>query len=448
MTEFWVSQAKHWCKVCERWVSGHARSIKLHEDSKFHKENAKIKDREMRQRKRDQDQEEASTVAELARMERAAHLAVYGTDEGCLPVPEGSSSSSSSGAGPGPPGGGGGSSSAAGSSGRVGDWDPHAPPGQRGEEASRNDGDGGGERKPPKMTDAELAAFRKRRELVARLKKDWVELQDFGSGVIYYMNLRTMERQPQRPRGLEDEEDFARPACEWLAIASAKKEEGGDADAAPETYYYNYRTGKSEWEKPADFVSLEESRKIFAQRDRDMLDSKRNRLRGADGKPIAGKKRRGADGDAGDGNAGEEAPKKKPRVVLPGGWEVVDESESHHFAAKAPAADSGADENGADDGEPDAGSAKKNAFAKDDRVGELVRARNTGLEKEFDNPLAMLKARSEKEREIGREDLHRETNIVVTKASIALTEKDDGGFKKKKIGGKTTRKRNRDDDDD
>ena len=38
MTEYWVSQAKHWCTYCKQWISANKHEIKRHEEGRKHKE--------------------------------------------------------------------------------------------------------------------------------------------------------------------------------------------------------------------------------------------------------------------------------------------------------------------------------------------------------------------------------------------------------------------------
>jgi hypothetical protein len=39
MTEWWVSQKKHFCKICRVWTGGHIRQITKHEEGRLHIEN-------------------------------------------------------------------------------------------------------------------------------------------------------------------------------------------------------------------------------------------------------------------------------------------------------------------------------------------------------------------------------------------------------------------------
>eukprot|EP00013_Stygamoeba_regulata_P018596 CAMPEP_0177672564 /NCGR_PEP_ID=MMETSP0447-20121125/25416_1 /TAXON_ID=0 /ORGANISM="Stygamoeba regulata, Strain BSH-02190019" /LENGTH=50 /DNA_ID=CAMNT_0019180255 /DNA_START=15 /DNA_END=164 /DNA_ORIENTATION=- len=37
MTEYWVSSAKHYCKVCNVWMTDNKETIRRHEAAKKHK---------------------------------------------------------------------------------------------------------------------------------------------------------------------------------------------------------------------------------------------------------------------------------------------------------------------------------------------------------------------------------------------------------------------------
>ena len=52
MTEYWVSQAKHWCEYCRIYIGGSKQSIAFHENGKKHKEIVELSLKDMRQRAR------------------------------------------------------------------------------------------------------------------------------------------------------------------------------------------------------------------------------------------------------------------------------------------------------------------------------------------------------------------------------------------------------------
>eukprot|EP00922_Rhytidocystis_sp_ex-Travisia-forbesii_P001401 GHVS01001936.1.p1 GENE.GHVS01001936.1~~GHVS01001936.1.p1 ORF type:complete len:378 (-),score=102.01 GHVS01001936.1:2-1135(-) len=72
MTEFWVSQAKHYCKICKIWVSGHAQNIKRHELTDVHLMKAREQLKEMRKKDAEQEMAVANEIKEIRRMEKAA----------------------------------------------------------------------------------------------------------------------------------------------------------------------------------------------------------------------------------------------------------------------------------------------------------------------------------------------------------------------------------------
>ena len=53
MTEYWVSQAKHWCEYCRIYIGGSKQSIAFHEAGKKHKEIVELSLNDMRMRGRE-----------------------------------------------------------------------------------------------------------------------------------------------------------------------------------------------------------------------------------------------------------------------------------------------------------------------------------------------------------------------------------------------------------
>ena len=72
MTEYWVSQARHWCEFCRIWTAGNKSSIAFHESGKKHKEAVELSLREMRKRGRERKVEQNELERELAKIERSA----------------------------------------------------------------------------------------------------------------------------------------------------------------------------------------------------------------------------------------------------------------------------------------------------------------------------------------------------------------------------------------
>eukprot|EP01083_Nonionella_stella_P299555 1018077_1 len=72
MTEFWISNARHYCKECKCWMDGKASSIRKHEEGYRHKGNV---DRLLKQLKREKivaQRESHKQSMEFAAIERAA----------------------------------------------------------------------------------------------------------------------------------------------------------------------------------------------------------------------------------------------------------------------------------------------------------------------------------------------------------------------------------------
>ena len=72
MTEYWVSQAKHWCEYCRIYIAGNKSSIAFHENGKKHKEIVELSLRDMRKRGRERRHEESDLQKELNKIEKNA----------------------------------------------------------------------------------------------------------------------------------------------------------------------------------------------------------------------------------------------------------------------------------------------------------------------------------------------------------------------------------------
>ena len=72
MTEYWVSQAKHWCEYCRIFIGGSKQSIAFHENGKKHKEIVAMSLKDMRKRGRERRMEKDDMDKEMAKIERAA----------------------------------------------------------------------------------------------------------------------------------------------------------------------------------------------------------------------------------------------------------------------------------------------------------------------------------------------------------------------------------------
>ena len=60
MTDYWVSTQKHFCEICKVYISGHSRSILMHNMSKKHVETEKLMlreaDKKQKQKKKDDEE--------------------------------------------------------------------------------------------------------------------------------------------------------------------------------------------------------------------------------------------------------------------------------------------------------------------------------------------------------------------------------------------------------
>ena len=72
MTEYWVSQARHWCEYCKIYINGSKSSIAFHEQGRKHKEIVELFLKDMRKRNRERKIERQDLDRELAKIERDA----------------------------------------------------------------------------------------------------------------------------------------------------------------------------------------------------------------------------------------------------------------------------------------------------------------------------------------------------------------------------------------
>ncbi|KFP30466.1 WW domain-binding protein 4, partial [Colius striatus] len=96
-------------------------------------------------------------------------------------------------------------------------------------------------------------------------KKEWVQGLS-PEGYTYYYNTKTGESQWEKPKGFQGNSQNSQTVAEWV--------EGVTEDG--HTYYYNTQTGVSTWEKPAGFVSSsnEKSRRDKCSEELAETDSK------------------------------------------------------------------------------------------------------------------------------------------------------------------------------
>ena len=76
MTEFWVSNAKHYCKYCKVWMQGDRVSIRNHESGKRHQEALLEFKKERSEAKRGAALDERELQKQLREIEKAAAAAV------------------------------------------------------------------------------------------------------------------------------------------------------------------------------------------------------------------------------------------------------------------------------------------------------------------------------------------------------------------------------------
>eukprot|EP00429_Kryptoperidinium_foliaceum_P135886 CAMPEP_0176285574 /NCGR_PEP_ID=MMETSP0121_2-20121125/52441_1 /TAXON_ID=160619 /ORGANISM="Kryptoperidinium foliaceum, Strain CCMP 1326" /LENGTH=144 /DNA_ID=CAMNT_0017626065 /DNA_START=57 /DNA_END=488 /DNA_ORIENTATION=+ len=76
MTEWWVSQKKHWCDICKVWTGGHIQQILKHKNGRMHIDHEAKMLSDARERETTRQKEEQSLKDELAAIERAAAAAM------------------------------------------------------------------------------------------------------------------------------------------------------------------------------------------------------------------------------------------------------------------------------------------------------------------------------------------------------------------------------------
>ncbi len=87
MTEYWVSQAKYYCKICNTWIADNKASRSFHEKSNTHKFKKEFADKKKQADKLHGARSEYDLQRQLKQIERAAQAALRGevyepTDEG------------------------------------------------------------------------------------------------------------------------------------------------------------------------------------------------------------------------------------------------------------------------------------------------------------------------------------------------------------------------------
>ncbi|KAI9289761.1 hypothetical protein BC943DRAFT_315094 [Umbelopsis sp. AD052] len=72
MSEFWVSQQRHWCQYCKKYITNNKPSISIHESGKAHKDMVEKFLRDVYKRGKESQKEKAEVQKELERIEQAA----------------------------------------------------------------------------------------------------------------------------------------------------------------------------------------------------------------------------------------------------------------------------------------------------------------------------------------------------------------------------------------
>ena len=76
MSEYWVSQAKHYCKVCNCYIADNKASRAHHENGAKHKEKVEILNKQKRDEKLHGARSEVELKHQLAEIEKAAKEAI------------------------------------------------------------------------------------------------------------------------------------------------------------------------------------------------------------------------------------------------------------------------------------------------------------------------------------------------------------------------------------
>ena len=78
MTEYWVSQAKYYCKICNTWIADNKASRSFHEKSNTHKFKKEFADKKKQADKLHGARSENDLQRQLKQIERAAQAALRG----------------------------------------------------------------------------------------------------------------------------------------------------------------------------------------------------------------------------------------------------------------------------------------------------------------------------------------------------------------------------------
>eukprot|EP00743_Colponemidia_sp_Colp-15_P002722 GILK01002948.1.p2 GENE.GILK01002948.1~~GILK01002948.1.p2 ORF type:complete len:133 (+),score=26.49 GILK01002948.1:183-581(+) len=73
MTEYWVSQAKHWCPYCKIFINGSKSSVSAHDQGLKHKDSMNRFLKESRKKDKEKHHEDADVMKQLREIEKAAY---------------------------------------------------------------------------------------------------------------------------------------------------------------------------------------------------------------------------------------------------------------------------------------------------------------------------------------------------------------------------------------
>ncbi|CAM0136372.1 unnamed protein product [Umbelopsis sp. WA50703] len=85
MSEFWVSQQRHWCQYCKKYITNNKPSISIHENGKAHKEMVEKFLRDVYKRGKQANKDKEDVQKELQRIEQAAISSYNSRDAGAGP---------------------------------------------------------------------------------------------------------------------------------------------------------------------------------------------------------------------------------------------------------------------------------------------------------------------------------------------------------------------------
>jgi len=268
MTEWWVSQAKHWCTVCKVWTGGHASQIRKHKDGRGHQEAEAQFLKDSKQREKNKNAEEKDILRQLAQIEKDAAAAMAKETR--------AEAAAGQAAGQGPQGG-------------LGS----VPPPPKGGHSARGLGRVGEQRSTPScegseprgvrsvlvpdtaLTGTPLCSAADMRfagpPVMAETRGDWVRTVDPGTGHPYYHNTVTKESSWTAPPQFDDgsSQGATAPSVRAASLqtgptgsldSSAHQTLSNDGLPAPwiaarddtgRPYFFNPVTGRSQWEPPA-----------------------------------------------------------------------------------------------------------------------------------------------------------------------------------------------------